>query len=360
MTSQDTIETEQEALKADEEQQTDILAPTELPDAHFGQNLSEYHDYLDKLEQEFAPSADKVSAARLAKIREDLRQIESGQIKSAEASQSLLQVFQNMQAWERQMIAISHTGDQAEQEDHSGYTKSRKVFMTSCHELYPGLMAATSLTLAGSEVFKMERELATIRIPELQAKIKEIQNLEALALEIGERAESDPETAISDLEKISSKISEGIDTDLKRNDLSEDEQKQLSLCVEILYKIQILIDKIKNTEAYKKKKQEAEATQAKTGVIDNNQLNPVETEKAQTRSESDWRVLESDLGSMEAYLTTPNRPGFDPLKFDAEKSRRLDQALTQVWEDYQKDERAQHEKMPEYKNRIGMALSQIL
>ena len=374
MNSTNNIEVEQTVQTAEEAQTPDLITPTEQAESHFGRDLS---DYLRHLEEEFGPRAQELGDDKLTKVKTDLRQIEEveknpalrANFDPAKASESLLLVFQNMQAWERRMIALSNT-DPAQQTDAKDrFYGSKKTFMTSCHTLYPDLSFSTSLSLAGSEVFKMERELAGINIGDIKARIQELPNLEALALEIDEKRETDPETAIHDLEAISTKISQGVDNALRKGDLTHEEQEQLNLCVEILYKIRILIDKIKDSEIYKKQKKShleaGEVAGQSKDKITAKPENPLESNTESNESlaqiEARWNVLfANDLGSMEDYLEDPSHRRFNFLNFDADKSQRLEESFDGVWFDFQADKRPLELKMTEYKLRLGQRMNEIL
>lgn len=335
----------------------------ELPDVHLGRD---FDDYMNHLEEEFGPRAEELGDNGLNKIKHDLNQIRAIEANPtlrqsfdpAQASVSLLRVFQNMKAWEQQMISLSQvdSGKQTDKKDR--FYGSKKTFMTSCNTLYPGLIYSTSLNLAGTEVLRMERELASVNIGNVSTKIAEIKDLTGLAMEIDQTRENDPETAVRDLEALSTKISQGIDNELKRDDLTGEDKRQLNLCVEVLYKIQILIKRIKDSDVYKQQKknrqESEEPAQNETAVESHESLKNIEGR---------WNSLfKEELGSMENYLEGEIRKNFGVLKFDTQKGLRLNEAFAIIYEDYQRQrqENPLADNMTDFKFRLGQAMNGIL
>lgn len=348
MNNNNTYEKEREVL-IDEETANDVgTGNREEPNVNFGIELE---DYLRQIETEFAPLSDQVSAEELIKIKHDLRQIRNGEIdpqRAEQASQTLLKVFKNMEAWHTQMRALAESKPVPEPDATRHYYGSKQVFMESCNELYPGKDA--SLTLIGSEIYTIKREMSVLTDSDMLEQIKKLGDLETLANQIDEKAEKDPHGTVKDLEQIMLVLSNGVEKDLKRQDLNKEEQKQLNLVVEIIYKLQILIDKIKSSKAYREQ------------VLSHKELASVgKTEKKE--EEREWKIeqaekiwnefLKKDLGTIEEYLNKEVRSNFDSLSLDAKQNDFVSAQLPVIWEDYKSDQRAPKHKLEDYKLRIG-------
>jgi hypothetical protein len=380
MNSTDHIENEQAALAADDKENMppQIVTPTELPDAHLGVDLD---IYLDHLEEEFGPRAESLGDDRLSKIRIDLKSINRQHITNQNAhlaSQSLLEVFQNMQAWENQMRFLAQTNPLAGQEQQNHYLSSKKLFLASCHQLYPEVTVNALAIPISTEIAQIKIDLAEVEIPDIITKIQKLPDLEILATRIGVEAQSNPAQAIHDLEEINLKISQGLEPSLRQGNLSEADQKQLNICVEVLYKIQIMIDKIKTLDS--SSSQESSANSLASPAENSSQpgleapvvshlsselsVSQPESQEARIRQiEERWRVLfgdDEDCDTIDKFLVSPLPFKFDYLKFDPEQSEKLDVALEQIRLSFQIESNTDLAKINEYKLRIGQTLDQIL
>lgn len=257
MADDQNIETEAAVLAS---QETQVRPNTgNVEDVRFGAELDgteprriELVDYLRNLEVEFAPTGSNEDELR--KIRFDLNRVDqleaTGENKtevSAQVSQTLLAVFQNTKAWEAQMRAVSHMTEEGGHDALTHRNGSEQIFKESCEKLYPGLHPST--TQIGSELLRIDRDVRSLELPEIKARLIKLQNIEQTANVID--PVNRPVEAVQELEKIMQPIAVGVELDLKSPDLSEQAQNQLDLCVQIIFKLQVMIDTIERGETYK-------------------------------------------------------------------------------------------------------------
>lgn len=251
------IEKELTAIETDEAAQSNMdLSSQESQAKYEGMTRDEY---LRDLERQFSLN-EEISDEKLRLIEHNLKLIQNSQLPSTEASATVMEVFKNMEAWQKNMESMAHSDPKAQKEAGNRYYGSKERFMESCYKLYPNRQAMPNL--APSEYIRMQAELSTVHLPETTVRLAQMGNLETMALYVSRNLESNPVEEVQKLETIMSTLSEGVQLDLK-HDLSLEEKEQLSTCVFVLYKLQTLIDAFKNYDTYKDQKK-AEKSEIKT------------------------------------------------------------------------------------------------
>lgn len=237
-----------------------------------GQTLDQY---LQDLNQQFSVNAE-ISDEELIDIQHNLRMIDESErtgvkANSHEASQAVLEVFKNMEAWQKNMLSMAQTNPEDQKDSTHRFYGSKKVFMTSCHTLYPG--STIMITSAGREMMTFGRELAIMVrpdhpiLPNLEQHMKQLPDFDLLANQVHGNIEKNPSDEIKRLEMIMYSISEGVQKDMKI-DLTPEAKKQIEICIEILYKIQMLIDKIKVSDSYKNQAESAQKEAPNNNEVD--------------------------------------------------------------------------------------------
>lgn len=221
-----------------------------------GQTLDQY---LHDLDYQFSVNAE-ISDEELIDIKHNLKMIEESErtglkVNNREASMAVLNVFKNMETWQKNMLSMAQSDPENQKNSAHRYYGSKKVFMTSCHTLFPG--SNIMISSAGREMMTFGRELAVMVrsdnpiLPNLEKQMGQLPDFDLMANQLHGNIENNPQDEVKRLEVIMYTISEGVQKDMKIN-LNSEAENQIRICVEILYKIQMLIDKIKNSEAYKK------------------------------------------------------------------------------------------------------------
>jgi hypothetical protein len=252
------IENEQfvRAIDFDNKKNQKTIQPESVEKKYNGLTLEQY---LQDLEQQFSINAE-ISDEELIDIKHNLKMIEESErsgvkIESHEASQAILNVFKNMEIWQKNMLSMAQASPEDQKNSAHRYYGSKKVFMTSCHTLFPGTNIMKSS--AGREMMTFGRELAVMVHPEapilpnLEQKLSQLPDFDLMANQLHGNIDNNPVDEVKRLEMIMYSISEGVQKDMKI-DLTPEAKKQIKICIEILYKIQMLIDRIKDSGAYKK------------------------------------------------------------------------------------------------------------
>jgi len=336
----------------------------------------ELNDYLARLREEFAPSMDAVGQEGLRRIDNDLRAIEDDNraVSSAAASESLIRVFHNMEAWRAQMQQAASSAE-VNDDRRQGYFDSQKTFMKSCEKLYPGIAAATTINLAGSEIYAIQRELSMVDLGQIKTNINKlpdhgVPSLEDAAETIDQQRETDPEAAAKSLQTIMSAVSEGVRQTMQAGIKAED-QVYLDDCVQVLFKLQLLIDQL-HVDALK---ESAGVEQDKVGTVGEEAVSSTESDRGEAdtenkesgehealirRIDAKWKqYFEADLGTIEAFLADPVMRTIDLDEFDAESAEQFEVDLTKIWGDYQSDHEGM-KRIDEYKIDIGRIMERDL
>jgi len=368
-------EFEQEQAQQVEDQEPEASHVEEESNPKFGKDLK---NFLAELEAGYSDSLsekDKKRAGRIRKAQEGLNLPEEGTegVDTAETSKALAEVFYNMQAWKydlaRQSKQEIYEGAKTTAESH--YYQSKKVFMQSCKELYPGV--TVSKALAGSEIIQIERQLASLnQIPQLQQYLAEKPGLEGLAESTNDKLEKNPQQLISDLENVMMAIGISIEKALqaKEGDLTPEAQKQLDTCVREMYKFQLLIDQLKGAHKAAEVNAKVPTKEAKPELIGKpiEQMTTEEKQALAKNIEIQWQNLGENFSSIKEFLDKETYDHFDWNSsltadffgnFDQYKAEMLDEGLEEIWLDYRQDERSEDQKLLEYQIRISKLLAEI-
>jgi hypothetical protein len=360
MADNNNIETEAAAVASQETQEKSNAANEE--EVHFGVELDETEerriqlaDYLRNLEAEFAPTGPSEEALRKIKFDlESIDKIDQVPVNPNDVSRTLLAVFENMKAWEMQMRAVSHMTEEGSHDALLRRSESKQIFKESCEKLYPGLNPST--TLIGSELLRIDREVRSLELPGIKLRLIQLQDIGQTANSID--PVNKPVEAVQELEKIMQPIAAGVEKDLQAQNLTEQAQNQLDLCVQILFKLQTMIDTIKRGETYKAAFLKEQKLRGKGETVSKEEEKTEEIAQA----EAVWNAnLRDQLGTMEEWFESDSRLGINPLKLnvDVERANHLAENLPSIWEAYKDDERPAARKTDPFKLRMGELLKNV-
>lgn len=369
MNTGNNYETERDVLLRAEDAEAKRTNVEEASNVQFGVELK---DYLRQLQTEFILLRDRgeIGEDQLRVIDADLRKIEDQEINfdnKQEASQSLLLVFKNMEAWQKQMRDLVEVdpGQVPDAERH--YHGSKQIFMESCNDLYPGKDA--SLTLIGAEILTIKREMGALTDPQMLEQIERLNGqlggFDSFANQMEKKSEENPHQAVHDLEQIMLALTNGVEESLQSPQLNETQQKQLDIVVEIIYKVQILIDKIKASKVYR----EQTISGQELASVGKSEKKEEEREQKLILADEVWnKYLKDAFKTMDApdgmtieeYLNSETRATFDAMNLDAQQNEYISEILPGIWEEYDNKtdgvSQKQVDKIDNFKLRIGEML----
>jgi len=321
----------------------------------------DFDGYLRQIEDEFEPLKDQVNSEQLTQIKHDLNEVRNGRINpqnSESASRSLLMVFNNMEAWQKQMRTISGAKPESHPEAENHYLSSKKIFMDRCRELYPG--ERVYLNLIGAEMLAMERDINSIDLPEVKQEVGQV-NLNEFALQVEDNLEQDPVGTVKNLEKIILLLSNGVEKTLARKSLNAAEEKELSRVVKNIFKLESYIDAIRDSDSFQK----AASNKRELAAVGKSEKKEDEREKKLLLADQVWnKYLKTAFKSVdkpegmtiEEYLSSQTRPVFDAMELDATQNEYISEILPGIWEEYRNEDQPQKNKIENFKLRIGEML----